>query len=97
MKKVFSLGVTIHATAYVLADNDEDAVKKAREAFMDSQIQLSDRRQEVGDVIISGERYSKRMPAVSLSPAMTLGEVDASSVEMVDDFGASAEDEEVPA
>lgn len=94
MKKLFSMGVTIHATAYVLADSEEEAVAKCREACMDSAIYLSDRRQEAGDMIITGETYSPDMPEVSLSPAMTVGEVDAKSVDLAEDFEPEDEDNE---
>lgn len=74
MVKLFRGAVVIHATAYVVAENAEQA-KAMLAALPDSAIEVA--CGEVGDdVIISGERYSPRMTPLSLSPAMSVGVVE---------------------
>lgn len=75
MKRIFNIDVTIHASAYVLAETEEEARAKAVDSFTDAAIYLDDDRREYGDVTISGEYFSEDMPEVSLSPAMTVGAV----------------------
>ena len=76
---VYQVEVTIHATAYIKANTPEEAIAKAKE--------LEDRSPEIldadGDVPISGARYDDPdLPDVSLSPAMTIGKLDAEHAEL---------------
>lgn len=74
MTKLYSGDITITATAYVIATNEEEARQKI-EALRNTGIEFSSRRQEIGDnLCITGESYSADMPEVSLSPAMTIND-----------------------
>jgi hypothetical protein len=78
--KVFSIPVMIHATVYVRAENAGDALSQARDL--------------VGGAVYAGENedfcgkdYSDSyLPDVSISPAMTVGELDPHFIEEVHDL-----------
>jgi hypothetical protein len=72
MTKLFSGEIMIAATVYVVADSEEEA-RKAIEDLHGNGIEFSDRRQMIGeDLWMTGESFNADMPAVSLSPAMTI-------------------------
>jgi hypothetical protein len=69
---VWSIDVKIYGTAYIKAETAEEALKIAQ-ALKGEAIQFSDRRQQVSeDIFVTGERYTKDLPPVSLSPVMEL-------------------------
>lgn len=74
---VYRIEIVVGATAYVRADSAEDA--SAMLAALDGDgIELSRRDMVVSDqVSISGRQYDDpELPAISLSPAMTLHTLD---------------------
>lgn len=72
MSKLFSGGIKIEATVYVVAETEEEA-RKAISALHGTGIEFSSRRQEIGDgLVVTGESFNADMPTVSLSPAMTI-------------------------
>jgi hypothetical protein len=74
MPKLYQTEIMICASLYILADSEEEANAKA-DALTNEQhvIEFSDRRQEIGDdLFMTGETYSADMPAMSLSPVMTI-------------------------
>ena len=69
--KMFSTDILIAATLYVTAENEEQALEKAKK-IMGTGIEFSSRRQSVSDDLhVTGEQYAPDMPD-SLSPAMTI-------------------------
>jgi hypothetical protein len=89
--KCFSVDVRIIATAYILAETEEEAQKKAH-ALINESLEFSSRRQLIGDdVWMTGETYNRDMPEVSLSPAMTCHGPNGYPVEFVEDFDAVEE------
>jgi hypothetical protein len=73
LKKLFQVDVALIATAYILADSEEEAQKMAMDKARTG-IEFSGRRQEIGeDLFMTGEVFSPDMPEFSLSPAMTFG------------------------
>ena len=87
MSKLFSIEVTIIATAYIVAESAAEAQGIASD-LTDTGIEFGSRRQDIGDdLCVTGESYSEDMPTVSLSPAMTLqGIVWGATVDEVEDF-----------
>lgn len=85
--KLFSIDIQIAATAYILADDQEEAMEIAAD-LKDDTFEFSNRRQEIADgVVVTGESYSGDMPSVSLSPAMTcLGPYHGQVPEFVEEF-----------
>lgn len=80
---VYRIEVTIHATAYVRADSEADAVKMAKE-IEGNGMELRENRD--ADIPISGQHFdSCELPELSLSPAMTIGKIAAGSIELVED------------
>ncbi len=72
MPKLFNADITITATAYVIAENEDEAREKIS-ALQGDYIEFSDRRQQVADnLFVTGETYGPDMPELSLSPAMTI-------------------------
>lgn len=72
MPKLFNADITITATAYVIAENEDEAREKIS-ALQGGYIEFSDRRQQVADdLFVTGETYGHDMPELSLSPAMTI-------------------------
>lgn len=71
--KVYSLDVKVWATAYIKANNEEEALRKAKTlagAYINEQ-------DGIGEVEISGLSYNNpELPEISLSPAMTIGEIE---------------------
>ena len=85
--KMFSTDILIAATLYVTAENEEQALEKAKK-IMGTGIEFSSRRQSVSDdLLVTGEQYTPNMPD-SLSPAMTiLDEADQKpEISLVQDF-----------
>lgn len=71
---LYSMGVTIHATVYVKANSPGEALQNAR-CVQNACIEVKDIYE--GDVTISGLEFNDPdLPAVSLSPAMTVGDVE---------------------
>jgi hypothetical protein len=83
LKKLFSIGVTIYATAYIVAESEEEAQNIA------SHLPDSSGEMPTGyfgdDIEISGERFNPDMPELSFSPAMTVGPVEG-AVDLVEEF-----------
>ena len=72
MPKLYSGEIMIAATVYVVADSEEEA-RKEIEALHGTGIEFSSRRQMIADDLwVTGESYNSDMPALSLSPAMTI-------------------------
>jgi len=72
MPKLYNADITITATAYVVAENEDEARAKIS-ALHNTGIEFSDRRQQVSDdLFVTGETYGIDMPELSLSPAMTI-------------------------
>lgn len=70
---LYSMGVTIHATVYVKANSPEEAMQNAR-CVQNACIEV---KPGGGDVEISGLEFTDPdLPLVSLSPAMTVGDVE---------------------
>lgn len=84
--KLYSYPVTIYATAYVVAESDEQADKLLFANLHDASLEFPQSRAQYGDVIVTGERYSLKMPQVSLSPAMTIAEVEPNAGEFVEEL-----------
>ena len=86
-RKVFSVPVTIYATAYIIAENAESALEKSKK-ISDRSIEFP-KNMTIGsfgsnDLILSGEEFDDPdLPEVSLSPVMTIGspEGDHSNIE----------------
>jgi DnaJ-class molecular chaperone len=83
--KLFSINVRLVATAYILAQSEEEAMAAARD--------LTDSSGEMptgyfGDGIeISGESYNPDMPELSFSPAMTVvGPIEGETPELVTEW-----------
>jgi hypothetical protein len=111
MKKLFSVDVAIIATAYIVAESDEEAQKIA-DSLGEEALEFSSRRQDIGvdqDIAITGETYNADMPEISLSPAMTLVGPQGRKVDFQEEFDtecgqcegtgttdAMGEDEECP-
>lgn len=74
---VYSIGVVIHATAYVRAASERDAVRIARRLTNETlELAVGD----YGDVAVSNlEFHDPRLPALSLSPAVTIGETEGNA------------------
>lgn len=94
MPKVFSGEILIAATVYVVAETEEEA-RKEIEGLQGSGIEFSDRRQMIGeDLWMTGESFNADMPALSLSPAMTIQEsADPVSVWLADELDEEEEEE----
>ena len=85
MTSIYSIGVTIAATVYVRAASPEEALRKAKTIENDELI-------VEGSEIISGLRLDDpNLPDVSISPAMTIGEV-GGAVDLAEELAAEAED-----
>lgn len=112
MKKLFNVDVAIIATAYIVAESEEEAQKIANDVIGHA-IEFSSRRQSIGvddEIVITGETYSAEMPEFSLSPAMTINgpqgrvhfsedleeEIDCGQCEGTGTTDAMGEDEECP-
>jgi len=69
---LYSIDVKVWATAYIKADSEEEAQKIA-DSMRDWTLQLSDEPIDAGDVMIFGGDFDgPNMPALSLSPLMTI-------------------------
>ena len=68
--QLYIIDVTVHATAYIQANSAEDARSKAKAMLKDTSLEVD------GDERISGARFDDpNLPEVSLSPAMTIGDI----------------------
>jgi hypothetical protein len=69
---VYRIEVVVHATAYVKAASEVDAVKKLRRLDQTG-FELTNRDMQLTDNLwVSGRRYNDpALPVISLSPAMT--------------------------
>lgn len=63
--KVYSIDLVVAATAYIKAENEEEAIAKIRE-FADGELMVE------GTMISDAQFRSPNLPDVSLSPAMTI-------------------------
>lgn len=95
MPKLFNADITITATAYVIAENEDEARAKIA-ALHGTGIEFSDRRQQVADdLFVTGESYDLDMPELSLSPAMTINETATRPcVYLVEDLGEEEEEKD---
>jgi hypothetical protein len=86
MAKLYSIGITIAATAYIIADSAEEAMQKARDNLVDGELIVPQCRDS--ELPIDGGTYRPDMPEISLSPAMTLvGPEEDARPDEVEDFG----------
>lgn len=84
--KLYTTDITVAATAYVLADSDEEAVRMFN-ALHGEEVKFSARRQVIGDGIeMSGCQFGPNMPEVSLSPVMTIRNHDYRMIGTILDF-----------
>jgi hypothetical protein len=73
---VYSVPVIVHATAYIKAEDEQDAQSKAL-VLQGATLVVQDSGQ-----LISGLKYADpRLPEVSLSPAMIVGNPDLALIE----------------
>ncbi len=71
MAKIYSIGLTVYATAYIRASTPEEAQDIARD-LRDTSLEVADAG---GETPICGLKFDDpRLPDVSLSPAMTLAD-----------------------
>lgn len=90
---VFSIDIPVYATFYIRADDEEEARKIAADLKGDA-IEL--RVDEDADIPISQRQfYDPDLPELSMSPAMTVGDVEAGTdVEWcADEPGEETDDE----
>lgn len=81
--KLFSIGLTVYATAYIRAENAEEARDKARQ-LRNLSIEVPPGKR--GDVMISGLPFDHPdLPDLSVSPAMTTGEEEPEAPEDITD------------
>jgi hypothetical protein len=91
MSKLFSVGIMIAATAYIVADSEEEAKKKAEDLphegleFLSSRVLIGSTK-HAEDIYMTGESYHADMPTISLSPAMTIHSRDYRTLDLVEDF-----------
>lgn len=82
--KLYSVDVKIYATAYIMADTEDEA----REISKDMKYDCLEVEGLNGDIEISGKDFASLEDSVSLSPAMTVhGPDDDASFEEVHDYG----------
>ena len=65
--KLYAIGVTLYATAYVKADTPDEALAKVKS-------DLRDRALDLNGTHVCGDTFDALEPDVSLSPAMTVGD-----------------------
>ena len=74
--KLFSLDISIVATAYIRAETPEEAAELARQHLVDSEMQLSSRYAPMGEnICIDGSSFEQTIEneeAIAFSPAMTI-------------------------
>lgn len=66
---IYSVDVKVYATAYIKADNEDEALEIARTLRMDVWELPNGSISE--DVEVTGENFSDDMPEISISPIMT--------------------------
>ena len=80
--KLYQVDVTIAATAYIKAESETDAIRKARQ-LIGGTLEVQDGKYD--GVEVSGLSYDNpELPDTSLSPAMTIVSVSDDSVEQFD-------------
>jgi hypothetical protein len=83
LKKLFNIDVTIYATAYIIAESEEEA--QAIAAGLPGCSGEMPTGYFGDDIEISGERFNPDMPELSFSPAMTVGSIHG-EVALVEEF-----------
>lgn len=76
-KRLYSLDVTIQATAYIVAANAAEAQAKAERILKDTALELPTGPHGADGLTVSGLPFaallaSSELPALTLSPAMTI-------------------------
>lgn len=80
MKKLYSTDIVVYATAYILAGDQAEA-REIAQGLANGSLEFVSGRQYLGDDIwMTGESFNPDMPAVSLSPAMTIAPLDEQSI-----------------
>lgn len=75
--KLYSIPITVYATVYVRADNEDDAYSEACK-LRDMPIEVT------GDALISDLRFDDPdLPDVSISSAMTIADPDPVNIEEI--------------
>lgn len=93
--KLFSIDVKVFATMYVKAETEEQAIEVINR-WKNTGCELPTGDCEAGGdpIQVNGDRYSRLMPDVSFSPAITIvGPEDSDTPELVEDFDAEDEEE----
>lgn len=91
---IYSQDVKLFATAYVVADNEEEAARIIAEHFGEGQTAELPTGY-AGDFEISGAAFGEYLPEVSLSPAVTFyGPEKDSSPDYVSDDDGNEEEED---
>lgn len=88
---LYRIDVEVAATAYIVADNEADALEMARTQFTQTggELPLGD----VADgVVIDGGEFNPTMPEVSLSPAVTFVKLHGDRMELVEEWPNDGED-----
>lgn len=92
MPNLYSIDVTIHATAYIMADSKEEAFQALNDR-KDTGFELPTTSNDL-DMPINGETFHAEMPEFSLSPAMTFVGAETSVVmEIVAEFDEEAKED----
>ena len=82
---VYSFPVTLHATAYAKGLNPTDAARSVQLALTGSDLEITRGATTDGEVEFSGAMFDDPdLPDVSLSPAITVGEIDVANPECVE-------------
>lgn len=80
--KIYSLGVTIYATAYIKASSEEEARQLVQDELLGNWIEVAE------DELFCGKPYHDLFedgPEVSLSPAMTPDHISTDYIEVAYD------------
>lgn len=86
MPAIFSVEITIAATVYVLAEDEDEAIRAVR-AFDQNSGELPAHSEIIDGLPVSGARFGDPdFPTISISPAITVhaSDCDAYFVEEVD-------------
>lgn len=86
-RKVYSVDLRLYATAYVVAETDDEAFEKVAALYRGGAGELLIQTTPYGDPPIYGGSFVPEMPALSLSPAMTIhGVDDGTPADMIYEF-----------
>jgi hypothetical protein len=85
MPNLYSIDIKLYATAYIIADNEEEA-REIVENYRNNAMEVPTTADD-WEVPINGETFNADMPEFSLSPAMTIvGPEEGHYLELVQEF-----------